>query len=103
MPISTACWKSRCPARYGCRASSLTCPITGAITNRDRNRASPAITWFGGIDCKPSAFRVIARTTKIFVNDVIMSSRAGATLSSVIPMRVTTADDGVPSGPFTSR
>ncbi len=36
----------------------------------------------------------MASTTKIFVNDVIIRSSAGATDSSVMPIRVTTELDG---------
>ncbi len=67
------------------------------MMNNDRNRASPASTWFGGMDGSDSALRVIASTTKILVNDVIISSRAGATESTVMPSRVVTAEVGVPS------
>ncbi len=47
----------------------------------------------------PSAFRVIASTTKIFVNDDIISSSAGATDSSVMPMSTITEVDGAPFAP----
>ncbi|BCW83165.1 hypothetical protein Pure05_36700 [Paenarthrobacter ureafaciens] len=36
------------------------------------------------------------------MNEVIMSSKAGATDSNVIPIKVTTAVDGVPSKPLMS-
>ena len=53
--------------------------MTGHMTKSERNRARPASTWFGGMDGRDSALRVIARTTKILVKDVIISSSAGAT------------------------
>src|SRR5690606_34394047 len=49
-----------------------------------------------------SAFLAIASTTKILVNEVIISSSAGATDSSVMPSSVMMDDDGVPSGPLIS-
>src|ERR1700712_2187253 len=70
------------------------------MMNRLRNSDRPAITWFGGIDWRLSALRVIDSTTKIFVKLVIMIRSDGATLSSVMPSRVVTADEGVPSGPL---
>lgn len=48
------------------------------------------------------AFLVIASTTKIFVNDDIISSNAGATESSVMPSRVRIDPDGPPSTPLMS-
>src|SRR5438094_195553 len=48
------------------------------MMNRLRNRASPMITWFGGIACRPSALRVIDRTITIRVKLVSMISSAGA-------------------------
>src|SRR6478609_6937084 len=74
--------------------------MTGHITKIERNRASPARTWFGGMDGRDSALRVIARTTKILVKDVIISSSEGATARSVIPIRVRTAVEGLPSAPL---
>src|SRR6478609_5881006 len=74
--------------------------MTGHITKIERNRAGPARTWFGGMDGRESALRVIARTTKILVKDVIISSSEGATASSVIPIRVRTAVEGLPSTPL---
>src|SRR5690349_19160251 len=72
------------------------------MTNRLRNSARPAITWFGGTAMSPSAFRVMDRTTKILVNAVVMSSSAGATDRAVIA-RITTIDPlGLPSTPLTS-
>src|SRR5690606_21920333 len=68
----------------------------------DRKRARPASTWFGGMVGSASAFRVMASTTKILVNDVIISKSAGATESSVMPSSVTIAEDGSPSGPLIS-
>src|SRR3954466_10753326 len=70
------------------------------MMNSERNSASPASTWFGGMLLSPIAFRVIASTTKILVNDDIMSSSAGATESSVMPSRTTIDVDGAPSGPL---
>src|SRR6478752_4873834 len=74
--------------------------MTGHMTKMDRNSASPASTWFGGMDGRESALRVIARTTKILVKDVIINSSDGATASSVIPIRVRTAVEGLPSAPL---
>ena len=76
--------------------------MTGHMTKIERNRASPARTWFGGMDGSDRALRVIARTTKILVKDVIISSSAGATESRVMPIRVRTAVDGLPSSPLIS-
>src|SRR6478735_5748691 len=76
--------------------------MTGHMTKIERNRARPARTWFGGIEGSESAFRVIASTTKILVNEVIISSNAGATESSVMPIRVRTALEGFPSMPLIS-
>src|SRR6478672_4111633 len=74
--------------------------MTGHMTKIDRNRASPASTWLGGMGGSESALRVMASTTKIFVNEVIISSRAGATDRSVMPIRVRTAEEGLPSIPL---
>src|SRR5665647_2436860 len=70
------------------------------MTNRLRNSASPAMTWFGGMPWSPSAFRVRESTTKIFVKLVIMSRSDGATESSVIPSSTTIELLGVPSTPL---
>src|SRR6476469_2294727 len=74
--------------------------MTGHMTKIDRNRASPASTWLGGMEGSESALRVMASTTKILVNEVIISSSAGATDSRVIPIRVRTALEGFPSMPL---
>src|SRR4051794_38838434 len=74
--------------------------MTGHITKMERNNASPASTWFGGMDGRDRALRVIARTTKILVKDVIISSSDGATARSVIPISVRTAVEGLPSAPL---
>src|SRR3954462_5036171 len=72
------------PLRYGWTAVSLMSENTGPITNRVRNSAMPVSTVFGGDICMPSAFRVSDSTTMILVNDVVSSSTAGATESTVI-------------------
>ena len=54
------------------------------MMNRLRNSDSPASTWFGGVDCRPSALRVSDSTTKILVKLVIISSSDGATDSTVM-------------------
>src|SRR6478672_11406762 len=76
--------------------------MTGHMTKMDRNRASPASTWLGGMEGSESALRVMASTTKILVNEVIISSSAGATDNRVIPIRVRTAVEGFPSMPLIS-
>src|SRR5918911_550623 len=63
--------------------SLLTWESTGLITNRVRNSAMPASTWFGGTVVSPSALRVRDSTTRILVKLVHMSSSAGATPSAV--------------------
>src|SRR3954467_7460570 len=71
----------------------------GPMMKRVRNRASPAITWLGGMLVRPSALRVIPRTMKILVNDVQSSSSAGATESTVRPSMITRELAGrLPSG-----
>src|SRR4051794_11610286 len=82
--------------------SLLTWLTTGAITKRLRKSASPASTWFGGTPCRPSAFRVNDRTTKILVKLVVMSSSAGATDRSVMPRSTTIELLGVPLTPLTA-
>src|SRR3954468_4707581 len=59
---------------------------TGPITNSVRNSAMPVSTWFGGLCCRPSAFRVSPSTTMILVNEVASSSTDGATASTVTAM-----------------
>src|SRR5690554_5164499 len=76
--------------------------MTGPMMNRERNSARPASTWFGGMDGSASAFRAMARTTKILVNDVIINSSAGATESSVMPSSVMMEAEGSPFGPLIS-
>src|SRR3954447_6355171 len=69
------------------------------MMNRLMNSASPAITWLGGMLLSPSALRVIPRTMKTLVNDVVSSSTAGATESSVRPSTITSEVAGLlPSG-----
>src|SRR5581483_758355 len=63
--------------------AELTFDSTGPITNRLRKSDSPASTWLGGTDCSPSALRVSDSTTKILVKLVTISSRDGATASTV--------------------
>src|SRR5690348_2227187 len=58
------------------------------MMNRLMNRASPASTWLGGTLDRPSALRVMLSTTKTFVNEVIVSSSAGATDNSVRAIRM---------------
>src|SRR4051812_1010556 len=61
------------------------------MTNRVRNSARPASTWFGGVACSPRALRVRPSTTKILVKLVVSSSRAGATDRAVMA-RITTME-----------
>ena len=51
----------------------------------------PELPYVGGIEGSARALRVIASTTKILVNEVIMSSSAGATDSSVMPTSFSSA------------
>src|SRR4051794_20354360 len=53
------------------------------MTNRLRNRARPAMTWFGGTAWRPMAWRVSDSTITMRVKLVIMISSDGATASSV--------------------
>src|SRR6266542_2762090 len=66
------------------------------MMNRLMNSASPAMTWLGGTLVRPSALRVIERTTNTFVNDVHISNRAGATDRTVSPSRMTMELLGLP-------
>src|SRR4051795_4922326 len=70
--------------------------MTGDMTNRLRNRASPARTWFGGMLGTPSALRVSDSTTMIFVKLVPSMSSAGAMASTVISRMMTTGWLGLP-------
>ena len=71
------------------------------MTKMLRKSASPASTWVGGVEPRPSALRVRPSTTKILVKLVIISSRAGATDSAVIA-RITMIDElGLPFVPGT--
>src|SRR5918997_7033457 len=72
------------PFRYGWTATSLISENTGPMTNSVRNSAMPVSTVFGGDICMPSALRVSDSTTMILVNEVVSSSTAGATESTVI-------------------
>ena len=49
-----------------------------------RNSESPISTWFGGDCAVPSAWRRIASTMTMRVKDVMLSSTAGSSVSSVI-------------------
>src|ERR1044072_8545027 len=64
--------------------SLFTSLATGPMMNRLRNSASPASTWFGGTFVRPSALRVMLRTTKILVKLVHSNRIAGATDITVI-------------------
>src|SRR3954454_20807817 len=75
--------------------SRLTLLSTGPITNMLRNSDSPASTWFGGTDCKPSAFRVSDRTTKILVKLVTSSSSDGAMPRTVMASSTVTDELGL--------
>jgi hypothetical protein len=48
-----------------------------------RNSDSPTITWLGGADCVPSAWRRRPSTMTMRVKPVIISSTAGRKLSAV--------------------
>ena len=56
---------------------------TGDITNSVRKSASPSSTWFGGVDCVPSACRRKPNTMMIRVNEVIISAIAGSIVNAV--------------------
>src|SRR3954452_24275119 len=71
------------------------------MMNKLTNKASPATTWLGGTVVRPIALRVIERTTKTFVKDVVSSSRAGATDSRVSAIRMTIDWLGLPLLPPT--
>src|SRR5450830_68487 len=60
----------------------------GPMTKKVRNSASPIITWFGGADCVPSAWRSSDSTMTMRVKPVIISSTAGRKVSDVIRMSV---------------
>src|SRR5256885_14882514 len=89
------------PCRYGCTPCLFMSPRTGPMMNRLIKSASPASTWFGGTEVRPSAFRTIDRTTKIFVKLVHINSSAGATDSTVSASRMTIELLGLPFGPLT--
>src|SRR5580700_10450035 len=76
-------------------ATWLICVMTGPMMNRDKMRASPAMTWLGGTVCVPRALRVSESTMKILVNPVVSTRIAGAMASTVITMMMSTADDGL--------
>src|SRR6516225_5230961 len=57
------------------------------------------MTWFGGTDWVPRAFRKIESTTEIFTNDVSMITTKGASDSAARTMTIMTgfgSDDGNP-------
>src|SRR5689334_24869319 len=60
--------------------------MTGDMMKRLTNSAMPAITWLGGTLLRPSALRVMDRTTKTLVKAVVMSSSDGAIDSRVSRM-----------------
>src|SRR3954454_9782960 len=76
--------------------SEFTFDITGDITNRLRNSARPASTWFGGMLGTPSALRVSESTTMILVKLVPRTSSAGATAMIVSSRMMTTGWLGLP-------
>ena len=53
-----------------------------------RNKASPIMTWFGGICMVPNALRSKDRTITIRVKDVTIISMAGAKDSTVINRKI---------------
>ena len=56
----------------------------GLVDNLVRNNASPRIIWLDGVWLVPSAWRTIASTITIRVNDVIMSNAAGSSVNTVM-------------------
>jgi hypothetical protein len=56
---------------------------TGAIVNIVKKSERPRITWFGGSVAEPIACLKKLRTTRILVNEVIISRIAGATERTV--------------------
>ncbi|MCY1551450.1 hypothetical protein D9M68_877830 [compost metagenome] len=55
----------------------------GPITNSVRNSERPTITWLGGADCVPSAWRSSESTITMRVKPVMSSSTAGRKESAV--------------------
>jgi hypothetical protein len=55
----------------------------GLITKKVRKRLRPTITWLGGADCVPSAWRKRLSTITMRVKPVISSSTAGKKLNAV--------------------
>ena len=53
----------------------------------------PTSTWFGGIDCVPSALRMNPSTIRIRVKLVITSTRPGSSVTSPSSSSVWTEDD----------
>jgi len=64
-------------------ARELIWPNTGAMTNSERNNASPMMTWLGGMLRVARALRTKARTITIRVNAVVSMSNAGMKLRTV--------------------
>jgi hypothetical protein len=58
------------------------------MMNRLRNRARPRMIWFDGVCAVPSAWRRIASTMRMRVNEVIVISAAGTSVSTVMSSRI---------------
>ena len=54
----------------------------GAITSTVRNSEIPVSTMFGGVCCRPSAWRKSDSTITIRVNEVSITSSAGASVTN---------------------
>ena len=68
--------------------------------NKLKNNARPTSTWFGGMVCNPSAFRVSDKTTTIFVKLVHSINAAGANEITVIIKMMTIDWLGLPFTPL---
>ena len=63
------------------------------MTNRVKNSASPTMTWLGGADWVPRAWRSSESTMMMRVKLVIINSAAGKNVSEVMSNSVCTGSE----------
>ena len=77
--------------------------MAGSMTKNERNSASPIRTTFGGVPCVLSALRSNDSTMTILVNAVVITSRLGASDSTVISAVSWTSRAVAPAWPAAPR
>lgn len=77
-------------------ASFQTRSMVGAMTMAVRKRASPVMTWGGGMDWAPIAWRTSARTIMMRMKQVVMSMIDGTRVITVRRIMMLSATESPP-------